>query len=126
MATAGGAAMDSSWAILVLSAFVFLGAIRFLKHMPGASDFRKVAGGLGILALAAAAAREGLRWHLLWFTPVAILAAYFYALRRLFALSHRVNKIAKSGMSDPEQIRRALQGEVDEYNRDAPEDQQMR
>jgi hypothetical protein len=29
-------------------------------------------------------------------------------------------------MSDPEQIRRALQEEVDEYNRDAPEDEQMR
>ena len=118
--------MDASWGIVVLSALVFLGAIGFLKHMPGASDFRMVAGGLGILAIAVAAAREDLRWHLLWFTPVAIVVAYFYALRRLFALSHRINKIAKSGMSDPEQIRRTLQGEVDEYNRDAPDDQRMR
>lgn len=94
--------------------------------MPGASDFRTVAGGLGILAMAVAAARDDPRWHLLWFTPLAIVAAYVYALRRLFALSRRVNKIAESGMSDPEEIRRALQDEVDEHNRNAPDDQKMR
>jgi hypothetical protein len=115
--------MDASWGIFVLSALVFLGAIGFLKHMPGASDFRMVAGELGILGVAVASAREDLRWHLLWFTPVAIFAAYFYALRRLFALSLRINQIAKSGMSDPEQLRRRLQDEVDEYNRNAPDDQ---
>ena len=118
--------MDTSWGIVVLSALLFLGAIVFLKHMPGAGDFRTVAGGLGVLAMAVAAAREDLRWHLLWFTPLAIVAAYVYALRGLFALSHRVNKIAESGMSDPEEIRRALRGEVDEHNRDAPDDQKLR
>jgi hypothetical protein len=118
--------MDASWIVWVLSALIFFGAIRFLKQMPGAADFRMVAGGLAILGLVVAMARSDFRWHLLWFTPVGLVVAYVYALRRLFALSHRVNKLTKSGMSDPEQIRCALQGEVDEYNRRAPDDQKMR
>lgn len=120
-----GDTMDASSAVWVLSALLFVGAIGFLKSMPGARDFRTVAGGLGIFALVVTAAREDLRWHLLWFTPVALVAAYFYALRRLFALSHRIDKIAESGMSDPEQIGRALQDAVDEHNRNASDDDKI-
>jgi hypothetical protein len=118
--------MGESWEFMVLSALVFLGAINILKQMPGARDSRMAAGGLGILALAVAAVRPDLRWHLLWFTPVAIVAAYLYGLRRLFGLSRRLKKIGNTGMTDPEQIRRALQREIDEYNRTAPDDQKMR
>ena len=118
--------MDASWGPWVLSAVVLLGAIWFFRAMPGASDFRMAAGGLGMLALAAGAAREELRWHLLWLIPVVIVGAYFYSLRRLFGLMRRINKIQDAGLSDPEEIRRALQDEVDEYNRDAPDDQKMR
>lgn len=117
--------MDRSWIVWGLSALVFIGAIRFLKHLPGARDFRILAGGLGIVALIATTGREDLRWHLLWFTPIAIVTAYLYALRRLLALSRRINRIGGS-MSDPEQTRRAMQDEVAEYNREAPEDQKTR
>ena len=118
--------MTASWIVWAFSALVLFGAISFLKHMPGAKDFRTVAAGLGILALAATAARPEWQWHLLWIIPFVIVAAYIYALRRLFALSHRVNQLTKSGASDPEQFRRALQGEVDEHNRVVPEDQRLR
>jgi hypothetical protein len=67
-----------------------------------------------------------LRWHLIWFTPIALIGAYLYSLRGLFVLSNRVNEIAKSGISDPEQIKKSLEIEVEKYNRDSPEDAKMK
>jgi hypothetical protein len=117
--------MSGSWDIWMLSAVVLIGGMRFLRTMPSAGDFRMVAGGLGLLALTAAAAREELRWHLIWFIPAVLVVGYVYALRHLFALSHRLNQLGQSGISDPKQMRRAIQGEVEEYNRKAPDDSQM-
>jgi hypothetical protein len=118
--------MDASWIIWGLSALVLAGAVVLFKYIPRVWDFRGVAGGLGSLVLAAAAIQEGLRWHLLWLMPLIFVAAYFFALRRIFALSRRVDKLAKSGMTDTEQIRQALQREVDRYNREAGEEDRMR
>jgi hypothetical protein len=70
--------MNASWVVWDLSALLFIGAIGFLKAMPGARDFRMAAGGLGIVGLVVTAARPDLQWHLLWFAPVAIISAYFY------------------------------------------------
>ena len=118
--------MLSFWVIWILSALLILGAVKLLKMMPGARDFRNVAFALGMIGLVVAAIKPELRWHLLWWTPLSLVIAYFYALRRLFALSHRVNRIDKQGISDPEEIRRILQSRVDEYNQNATDDQKLR
>jgi hypothetical protein len=57
---------------------------------------------------------------------VALAGALAFALRRLLALSHRLNQLGEFGSSDPERVRRAVQDEVDRYNRSAPDDEKLK
>ena len=45
-----------------------------------------------------------------------IVAAYFYSLRGLLALSRRLKRLGKDGVVDPEQIRRSIEDAVKDYN----------
>jgi hypothetical protein len=116
----------TSWAVWVIAGIVFAAAIRLYRSMPFARDFRAVAIALALVGLAAAAADPTLRWHLLWYTPVALIAAHLFALRRLFALSRRINRLGESGLSDPELLRRSIGEEVDRYNNSVGENEQFK
>lgn len=117
----------ASWIVWVLAALLFWEAVKFLEHMPAARDFRRAALVLGAIGLVVSAlGAPWLRWQLVWYTPVALLCAYLFALRRLLLLSHRINKLAKGGVDDPEAFRKRLEQEVTRYNSGTDESSRMR
>ena len=62
-------------------------------------------------------------WHLLWYTPLAIVLAYFFSLRHLLVLSSRIDKIIDEHSGDLEDLRQRVEQAVDEYNEDVDEEQ---
>jgi hypothetical protein len=64
--------------------------------------------------------------YLLWYTPLSIVVAYFFSLRRLIALSWHVDNIVKEHVGDIESLRKKLEGAVQDYNEEGPEEQQMK
>ena len=100
-------------------------ALVFSSYGAGASgrDFRVACGSLAIVGLAGAYILPDHRLHLLWYVPVSIIAAQFYASRRLLALSRRLNEIGHEGHTDVESMRRSIESAVRDYNEGVEDDE---
>lgn len=112
--------------VWIVSALIFLGMINLLSGMPNGRQLRAIAGTLAVVGLGVSALVPVLRWHLIWFTPLALAAAYTYALRHLFTLASRMKKLKTRSFPCPEEARRAIEEEVGNFNRKMPEDMQMK
>src|SRR3954447_21660413 len=97
---------------VLIALALYLLAIRGLDGFSFGRDFRVVCVSFAIVGLVGALRLPRYAWHLLWYAPLTIVAAYFYSLRGLLALSRRLNRLGKDGVLNPEQIRRSIQDAV--------------
>jgi hypothetical protein len=117
---------DVSVAPLLIAAALYALAVGGSGWFPFARDFRVACVSFAIVGIAGAVLLPGYAWHLLWYTPVTIVAAYFYSLRGLLALSRRLNRLGRDGVVDPEQIRRSIQDAVKDFNEGRDENQRLK
>lgn len=94
--------------------------------MPAFRSFRLLCAVLGAVGLMATFHSKELQWHLLWYTPLSIAGAYFFSLRRLFALSRRLDEIQDENITDLDRLQERIQEEVQKYNESVGEDQQLK
>jgi hypothetical protein len=88
-------------------------------------DFRIACTVLAILGLAGIIGAQLSPWHLLWYTPLAIVAAYLFALRHLLALNRRLDDIGRDHLGDVENLRSQVEQAVEEYNESVDEDRRL-
>jgi hypothetical protein len=113
-------------AIWLICAGVFAFVIWLSRPLPLLRDFRIVCFILAVVGLAGTIGMHISHWHLLWYTPAAIVAAYVFALRHLFALSRRLDDIERDHTGDVESLRSRVEQAVEEYNEGVDENQRLR
>ena len=113
--------------IWFISAAIFIFALWLFwqSAIPG-RDFRIACSVLAVIGLPATYSGRVSEWHLLWYTPLAIILAYLFALRHLMALSRRVDDTVADRDGDLESLRNKLEKAVQEYNEDVDEDQRLK
>jgi hypothetical protein len=113
-------------AIWLICAGVFVFVIWLPAPLPVLRQFRIACFVLAVLGLAGTLGTHVSHWHLLWYTPAAIVAAYLFALRHLFALSRRLDDVERDHTGDVESLRSQVEQAVEEYNESVDDDQRLR
>ena len=111
---------------LLFAGALYTPAIAGTGWHPFVRDFRIACVSFAIVGFAGALLLPQHAWHLLWYAPVTIVAAYFYSLRGLLALGRRLKRLGKDGVVDPEQIRRSIEDAVKDYNEGRDENQRLK
>ncbi len=112
--------------IWLLSVLTFAGAVWIGQRPALGGPFRLTCLCLGIIGLGPTLCGMISPVHLLWYTPIAIAGAFAYRLRRLIALSRRIDRIAVERLSNPEELRQIVEREVQDYNKSVPDEQRLK
>ncbi len=94
--------------------------------MPAFRSFRILCAVLGAVGLMATFRSKELQWHLLWYTPLSIVGAYFFSLRHLFALKQRLDDIQDENITNLDRLQERIAEEVQKYNESVGEDEQLK